>query len=156
MNRPPAPRVAQRNAGLLQRMQERKAEPPSWGNRRIWADLPFIARRAVNKKRMLRLPREHPLLVICHQRLHAKWTPTRSTPKPTRPHEWWGIDMTKILVQGMGWVSRVGVLDWESQGACGRLGGDAVHGAGWALGRGYGGESPVPAWRPWSKPGAAE
>jgi hypothetical protein len=37
MSRQPSPLVAQRNEGLLQRIRERKAEPPFWGYRRIWA-----------------------------------------------------------------------------------------------------------------------
>jgi putative transposase len=43
--------------------------------------------------------------------LKAKRTPTRSKLRPTRPNEWWGIDMTKVLVEGFGWVYIVIVLD---------------------------------------------
>jgi hypothetical protein len=25
---------------------------------------------------------------------------TRNKPRPTRPNEWWGIDMTKVMVEG--------------------------------------------------------
>jgi hypothetical protein len=25
-------------------------------------------------------------------------------PRPTRPNEWWGIDMTKTMIDGFGWV----------------------------------------------------
>ena len=51
--------------------------------------------------------RAHRLLVTPPLRLKAKRTPRRSKPKPIRPHEWWGINMTKVLVQGLGWVSIV-------------------------------------------------
>jgi hypothetical protein len=55
---------------------------------------------------------EHQLLVPPNLRLKARRTPTASQPKPTRPNEWWGIDMTKVLVSGFGWVSVVVGLDW--------------------------------------------
>jgi putative transposase len=71
-----------------------------------------VEQRPVNKKRIWRLMREHHLLVPPNLRLKAKRTPTRSKPKPTKPNEWWGIDMTKVLVEGVGWVSIVIVLDW--------------------------------------------
>ena len=111
MSRQPSLRVVQRNEGLLERIQALKAEHPVWGYRRIWAYLRFVEQLAVNKKRIRRLLREHPLRVTLRQRLKAKRTPTRSNPKPTRPNEWWGIDMTKGLVQDVGWVSIVVVRD---------------------------------------------
>jgi putative transposase len=69
----------------------------------------------VHKKRVLRLLQEHRLLVTATQRLKAKRTPTGSKPKPTKPNEWWGIDMTKVLVEGFGWVYIVLVLDWYTK-----------------------------------------
>jgi transposase InsO family protein len=115
MSRQPSLRVVQRNQGLLERIQALKAEHPFWGYRRIWAYLRFVEQLPVNKKRILRLMREHHLLVTPQQRLKAKRTPTRSKPKPTRPNEWWGIDMTKVLVQDVGWVYIVVVLDWYTK-----------------------------------------
>ena len=115
MSRQPSPLVAQRNAALVQRIRELKAEHPFWGYRRIWAYLRFVEQLPVNKKRILRLMREHELLVSPNLQLRAKRTPTRSKPKPTRPNEWWGIDMTKVLVQGLGWVYIVVVLDWYTK-----------------------------------------
>jgi hypothetical protein len=41
---------------------------------------------------------------------------TRSEPQPTKPNAWWGIAMPKGLVEGVGWVSIVIVLDWETKG----------------------------------------
>jgi putative transposase len=115
MKRQPSLRVVQRNQGLLERIQALKAEHPFWGYRRIWAYLRFVDQLPVNKKRIGRLMREHHLLVPPHQRLKGKRTPARSKPKPTRPNEWWGIDMTKILVQDLGWVYIVVVLDWYTK-----------------------------------------
>jgi transposase InsO family protein len=107
--------VAQRNEGLLQRIRELKAEHPFWGYRRIWAYLHFVERRPVNKKRILRLMREHQLLVTPNWRLRAKRTPMGKKPRPTKPNEWWGIDMTKVMVEGFGWVYIVVVLDWYTK-----------------------------------------
>ena len=102
MSRPPSLRVVPHNQGRLARIQALKAEHPFWGYRRIWAYLRVVDQRPVNTKRMLRRMRAQHLLVPLQQRLKAQRTPTRSKPKPTRPHEWWGIAMTKVLVQDVG------------------------------------------------------
>ena len=119
MSRQPSPLVAQRNTALVQRIRELKAEHPFWGYRRIWAYLHFVEQRPVNKKRILRLMREHQLLVQPNLRLKAKRTPAGRKPKPTKPNEWWGIDMTKIRVQSFGWVYIVVVLDWYTKAIVG-------------------------------------
>lgn len=104
--------MIQRDAGLLPRIEALKAEHPFWGYRRIWAYLRFVEHLPVNKKRILRLMREQHLLVQPSLRLRAKRTPTGSQPRPAQPHEWWGIDMTKVMVTGFGWIYIVVVLDW--------------------------------------------
>jgi putative transposase len=111
--------VTPRDEGLLPRIQGLKAEHPFWGDRRIWAYLHFVEGLSVNKKRVLRLMREHHLLVPPNLKLKAKRAPTRGKPRPTRPNEWWGIDMTKVLVEGCGWVSIVVVLDWYTKAIVG-------------------------------------
>jgi putative transposase len=105
-------RVVQRDESLLPRLQALKAEHPLWGYRRVWAYLRFVEQLPVNKKRMWRLMRAHRLLVPPNLQLKAKRTPSGRKPKPTQPNQWWGIDMTKVLVEGMGWVYIVVVLDW--------------------------------------------
>jgi transposase InsO family protein len=107
--------VSQRDECLLPPIQALKAEHPFWGYRRIWAYLRFVEQQPVNKKRGLRLMREHQLLVRPTRQLKAKRTPARSKPRPTKPHEWWGIDMTKVMVEGFGWVYIVIVLDWYTK-----------------------------------------
>jgi putative transposase len=104
-----------RDEELLPRIQALKAGHPFWGYRRIWAYLRFVEQVPVNKKRVLRWLREHHLLVTPNSKLKAKRTPTRSKPRPTMPHEWWGIEMTKVLVEGFGWVYIVLVLDWYTK-----------------------------------------
>jgi putative transposase len=107
--------VSRRDECLLPRIQALKAEHPFWGYRRIWAYLRFVEQQPINKKRVLRLMREHHLLVRPNRQLKAKRTPTRNKPKPTKPNEWWGIDMTKVMVEGFGWVYIVLVLDWYTK-----------------------------------------
>jgi putative transposase len=107
--------VTPREEGLLPRLQGLKAEHPFWGYRRIWAYVPFVEGLAVNKKRVCRVMKEHNLLVQPNLKLKAKRTPSRSKPRPTTPHAWWGIDMTKVRVDGFGWVSIVLVLDWYTK-----------------------------------------
>ena len=103
----------------MQRLRELKAEHPFWGYRRLWAYLPCVEQRPVNKKRMWRLRREHSLLGPPNRRLKAKRTPGKSTPQPTKPHEWWGIEMTKVLVHGFGGLSIVVVLDGDTKAIVG-------------------------------------
>jgi putative transposase len=108
-------RGVQRADHLLPRIQALKAEPPFWGYRRIWASWRFAAQLPVNKKRMLRMIREHHLLVQPNLTRNAKRTPGRSTPRPTQLHEWWGIEMTQVVGEGFGWVSIVLGLDWYTK-----------------------------------------
>ena len=62
---------------------------------------------------MLRLMREHALLVEKPpHHLRANRTPQRSKPRPTAPNQIWGTDMTKVMVDGFGWIYIVVVLDW--------------------------------------------
>jgi hypothetical protein len=46
--------------------------------------------------------REQHLVLTATQHLKAKRTPAGRQPKPTKPHECWGIDMTKVLVEAVG------------------------------------------------------
>ena len=115
MSRRPSPRIAQRDVPLVARIQALKAEHPFWGYRRCWAHLRYVEGLTVNKKRVLRVMRVHRLLVPPNRRLKACRTLSRSKPRPTRPHEWWGIDMTKIAVESFGWVYLVVVLDWYTK-----------------------------------------
>lgn len=107
--------VAARNVVLQDRIASLKAEHPFWGYRRVWAHLRFTEGRLVNRKRVLRLMRHHHWLVPTNPRLRASRTPIRSKPKPQRPNQWWGIDMTKVLVGPEGWLYIVLVLDWYTK-----------------------------------------
>lgn len=104
--------MRQRDAGRLPRIQGLKAEPLCGDYRRIWAHLHCVEGLSVNKKRVLRVLREHNLLVTPNSKLKAPRTPSRSQPRPTKPHAWWSIDMTKVMVEDCGWVDIMLVLPW--------------------------------------------
>ena len=52
-------------------------------------------------------------------KLKATRTPTKSKPKPGRLNLWWGIDMTKVMVEGFGWMYIAAVLDWYTKNIVG-------------------------------------
>jgi transposase InsO family protein len=123
MRRGPYPKVAERNARLLGRIRAIKADHPFWGYRRIWAHLRFIDQLGVSKHRVYRLMREHGLTVRRGAPPLAGRKPSRPKPRPTRPNEWWGIDMTKVLIDGFGWMYVVAVLDWRTKKIVGHYAG---------------------------------
>lgn len=105
----------ERNRPVVAMMREIKAEHPYRGYRRTWAYLRYVKGYEINKKRVLRLMRRHDLLVQRKRRLQAVRTPLRRKPRPERPNQWWGIDMTKVKVGSFGWMYLVLVLDWYTK-----------------------------------------
>lgn len=112
MTRKPSPKIVAKNQLIMQRIEELKKEHPFWGYRHVWAHLKYAEGFKINKKRVLRLMRVADLLVKPNRKLKAQRAANTSKPRPTRPNEWWGIDMTKVMVNGYGWVYVVIVLDW--------------------------------------------
>lgn len=133
MTRRTSEAVARRNESVVQRIQALKAEHPFGGYRRIWAHLRFVDGLRINKKRVLRLMRQHGLLVKANSRLKATRTPGRSKPRPTAPHQWWGIDMTKVMVEPLGWMYVVIVLDWCTKKIVGHYAGLQAKSTHWLL-----------------------
>lgn len=110
-------KIKTKNKELLSQIESLKAEHPFWGYRRIWAYLKYRLGIMVNKKRIYRLMKKNNLLVVPNARLkaiRAKY-PQRNKPKATRPNQFWGIDMTKLLLKSFGWLYLVIVLDWFSK-----------------------------------------
>ena len=113
MSRRSSESVAARNQAVLGRLRELKEDHPFWGYRRCWAHLRYVDKLEVNKKRVYRLLKKHGLLAA--QTKHAvRRVPNRSKPRPDRPNQWWGIDMTKVITAN-GWAYIVLILDWYSK-----------------------------------------
>ncbi len=56
-----------------------------------------------NRKKVRRVIREQGLMAT--QTVHkAKRTPQRSKPMADTPRQYWGIDMAKLVIPGLGWV----------------------------------------------------
>jgi len=115
MKRREAGATIERNADIVERIRQIKGEHPFWGYRRTWAHLKFVDKLEINKKRVLRLMQKHGLSVKPNNKLKANRTPSRSKPRPDRPNQWWGIDMSKVMVDGFGWMYIVVVLDWYTK-----------------------------------------
>ncbi len=131
MKRTESAGVIESNRVILARIKELKTEHPFWGYRRIWATLKYVEGFEINKKRVLRLMRKHELLVKSRSDLKATRVSQRSKPKPDRPDQWWGIDMTKVMVQGFGWVYIAVVLDWYTKKVVGYYAGLQCKSAHW-------------------------
>jgi putative transposase len=123
VRRGPYAKVAARNAELLERMRALKADHPFWGYRRIWAYLRYVDGLIVNQKRIYGVMKAADLLVKPNLKLRARRKADTTKPKPTRPNEWWGIDMTKVMIDGFGWVYLVVVLDWHTKKVVGHYAG---------------------------------
>lgn len=106
--------VALRNEHLVSKIKDVKSEHPFWGYRRVWAHLRYVDGLIVNKKRVYRLMKENNLTVKRNQRLIAKRASEKPKPRPQKPKEWWGIDMTKVMTDS-GWAYVVIVLDWYTK-----------------------------------------
>jgi putative transposase len=115
-NRPSTFQRRRRNDGpyFINRIKELKADHPFWGYRRVWAWLNYRDKRRISRRRVYRLMKEHDLTVTLKQ-YKAKRTSNHSKPKPSAANQWWGIDMTKFMVHGVGWVYLVIVIDWYTK-----------------------------------------
>lgn len=99
---------------LLHKISTIKADHPFWGYRRVWAYLKYRLDIHINRKRIYRIMKEHNLLVQPNTRLKAIRSNQayKSKPKATRPNQFWGIDMTKVMISNYGWVYLTIVKDW--------------------------------------------
>src|SRR6478609_2427739 len=104
VRRGPYAKVAARNAQLLERIRVIKADHPFWGYRRVWAYLRYVDGLTVNQKRIYGIMKATELIVKPNPKLRAKRKADTRKPRPTRPNEWWGIDMTKVMIEDFGWV----------------------------------------------------
>jgi transposase InsO family protein len=77
----------------------------------VWAYLRYVEKLEINKKRVYRIMKENSLLVKKNQKLKAKREAKTKKPRPDKPNQWWGIDMTKVMTT-QGWAYLVIVNDW--------------------------------------------
>lgn len=108
-----SPAVTQRNRLIIEQIRLLKSCHPFWGYRRVWAHLRYVDGLDVNKKRVYRLMQVHRLLAT-QTKHEVSRVSTRPKPRPHRPNEWWGIDMTKVITAS-GWAYIVIVLDWYTK-----------------------------------------
>jgi transposase InsO family protein len=99
---------------LLDRITRLCCAHPFWGYRRITAWLKYRENLRVNHKRVYGLMRRHNLTVPRKLYL-AKRKPDTKKPVPTCPNQWWGIDMTKFMVENLGYVYLTVVEDWYTR-----------------------------------------
>lgn len=99
---------------LIGLIKEIKSQHPFWGYRRVTAWLRHREEILVNQKRVRRLMKGENLMA-CQSIHKAKRGPLRNKPRANKPREIWGIDMTKFIVNGIGWVYLVIVLDWYTK-----------------------------------------
>jgi putative transposase len=123
VRRGPYAKVVERNAQLLERIRDLKAEHPFWGYRRIWAYLRYVDGLIANQKRIYGVMKAADLLVKPNLKLRARRKADTTKPRPTSPNQWWGIDMTKVMIEGFGWVYLVVVLDWHTKKVVGHYAG---------------------------------
>jgi len=137
-------KIAACNQPILSRMRELKAKHPFWGYRRLFR---------ASEVRGQALPSTRSASIGCcarttssvkpHRQLKASRVPPRSKPRPRAPNQWWGIDMTEVMVEGFGWMYIVLVLDWYSKkivGHCADLRSTSAH---WRIGALSRPQSPV-------------
>ncbi len=107
-------RRQQQDNRILLQIQLIKSEHPFWGYRRIWAYMKYRLNQTINKKRIYRIIKEHNLLVTPNLRLKAKRVKqaNKNKPRANRPNQFWGIDMTKVMIASFGWLYLVIILDW--------------------------------------------
>lgn len=108
-------KVEERNKPIVDIISKIKSNHPFWGYRRVWAHLQFINKIKISKNRVYRLMKSNSLLVRPNFKLKAKRKKLNSKPIPSKPNEWWGIDMTKVMIDGFGWVYLVIVIDWYTK-----------------------------------------
>ena len=99
---------------ILASIKEIKQRHPFWGYRRVRAWLKYREDLPVGYKRVYRLMKENDLLVP-QKRYRARRQPGGRKPRAQRPGQFWGIDMTKFIIPGLGWAYLVVVLDWFSR-----------------------------------------
>ena len=107
--------VTDRNAPIVEQIGTIKADHPFWGYRRVSAYLNYVEKISISQNKVHRLMKQHGLLVQKNMKLKAKRRVNTHKPGPDRPNQWWGIDMTRVMIDGFGWVYVTIVIDWHTK-----------------------------------------
>lgn len=107
--------LIQKDRPIIEHISRIKQDHPLWGYRRVWAYLRYREGIVIGKNRIYRLMKENNFLVSKNTRLKAKRGPLRSKPRAKVPNQYWGTDMSKVKIQGWGWVYVHVVLDWYTK-----------------------------------------
>jgi putative transposase len=99
---------------LTEKIQTLCGQHPSWGTRRITNWLQKRENMCINRKRVQRIMREQNLILKPKKKRAGRESKHRK-PIPDRPHQWWGIDMSKFMVENIGWIYIVAIIDWFSR-----------------------------------------
>ena len=100
---------------LLEEIEAIKSCHPFRGYRRVTAFLKHRLSINVNHKKVYGIMKEHNLTVPQAKRREMRPGLGGSKPRAERPNEYRGIDMTKFMVESVGWVYLVVVLDWYTK-----------------------------------------
>ena len=100
---------------IVERIEKIKSEHPLWGYRRVWAYIRYREGVVVGRNRIYRLMKEKQLIVSPNFKLKAKRYSTRPKPRASVPNQYWGTDMTKVKIQGWGWIYIHVVIDWYTK-----------------------------------------
>ncbi len=100
---------------LLEEIEAIKSCHPFRGYRRVTAFLKHRLSINVNHKKVYGIMKEHNLTMPQAKRREMRPGSGGSKPRAERPNEYWGIDMTKFMVESVGWVYLVVVLYWYTE-----------------------------------------
>lgn len=96
---------------IVKRIKAILEKHPYWGYPRVTNWLKRREGVNINKKKTYRLMQENDLLNK-NKRCKATRVVNTSKPRPDKPNQWWGTDMTKFLIPDVGWAYLVIVKDW--------------------------------------------
>lgn len=110
-------RRVKEDAEILKDILSVKADQPNWGYRLVWAYMKYQMNKSHNRKRIYRIMKEEGLLLTKDTQLKAVRDNqnNRNKPRADKLNQFWGTDMTKVMIPGFGWVYVVVVLDWYSK-----------------------------------------
>jgi transposase InsO family protein len=97
---------------IADKIKQIQSKHPSWGYPRITNWLKKREGIHINEKRIYRIMQENGLLIKNKPNKAVRSNNNKNKPKPDKPNQWWGTDMTKFLVPEIGWVYLIVVIDW--------------------------------------------